>query len=129
MKFQDMKYQRPDITAIEMAYQDMAQRFPLCASAQEQLALLERHEKLLGDILTMNSLAYIRSSIDTNDVFYKEEQLFFDETMPQLQEYIQQFMDQVLVSEFRPELEKATGQSFFRNQEIPKRPSRQKLSP
>lgn len=121
MKFQDMKYQRPDITAIEMAYQDMAQRFPLCASAQEQLALLERHEKLLGDILTMNSLAYIRSSIDTNDVFYKEEQLFFDETMPQLQEYIQQFMDQVLVSEFRPELEKATGQLFFRNQEIAKK--------
>ena len=121
MKFSEMKYRRPDTTAVEMAYRDMAQRFPLCATAQEQLALLDRHEKLLGDVRTMSNLAYIRSSINTNDPFYKEEQQFFDEYLPQLQEYIQQFMDQVLASEFRPELEKVTGELFFRNQEIAKK--------
>ena len=30
-------------------------------------------------------------------------------------------MDQVLASEFRPELEKVTGELFFRNQEIAKK--------
>ena len=91
MKFQDMKYYRPDMAAIEMAYRDLAQRFPLCDTAEAQLKLLDSHEKLLGDVRTMANLAYIRSSMDTTDIFYKEEQNFFDENMPRLQEYVQQF--------------------------------------
>ena len=46
MRFAEMKYRRPDTAAVEMAYRDMAQRFPLCASAKEQLELLDKHEKL-----------------------------------------------------------------------------------
>ncbi len=121
MKFQDMKYYRPDMAAIEMAYRDLAQRFPLCDTAEAQLKLLDSHEKLLGDVRTMANLAYIRSSMDTTDIFYKEEQNFFDENMPRLQEYVQQFLDAVLESCFRPELEKVTGELFFRNLEIAKK--------
>ena len=121
MKFQDMKYRRPDMTAIEMAYRDLAQRFPLCDTAKDQLKLLDAHEKLLGDVRTMANLAYIRSSMDTTDTFYKEEQRFFDESLPRLQEYVQQFLDAVLESCFRPELEKVTGELFFRNLEIAKK--------
>lgn len=121
MKFQDMKYRRPDMTAMEMAYRDLAQRFPLCDTAEDQLKLLDSHEKLLGDVRTMANLAYIRSSMDTTDTFYKEEQRFFDESLPRLQEYVQQFLDAVLESCFRPELEKVTGELFFRNLEIAKK--------
>lgn len=93
MKFTEMKYRRPDTAAIEMEYRDMAQRFPLCASPEEQLEMLDRHEKLMGDVNTMGTLAYIRSSINTTDSFYREEQDFFDGWGPQLQEYVQQFLD------------------------------------
>lgn len=121
MKFSEMKYTRPDVVAIQMAYRDMAQRFPLCDSPEEQLALLDQHEAFLKDLRTMGNLAYIRNSIDTTDPFYREEQQFFDESLPVLQEDIQKFMDQVLASPFRGELEKATGELFFRNQEIAKK--------
>ena len=121
MKFSQMKYRRPDTTAVEMEYRDITQRFPLCENAEQQLALLDRHEKLLGNVRTMSNLAYIRNSINTTDPFYKEEQAFFDEYLPTLQEFVQAFMDQVLASEFRPELEKVTGPLFFRNQEIAKK--------
>ena len=79
MKFSQMKYRRPDTTAVEMEYRDITQRFPLCENAEQQLALLDRHEKLLGNVRTMSNLAYIRNSITTTDPFYKEEQAFFDE--------------------------------------------------
>ena len=121
MKFTEMKYRRPDTAAIEMEYRDMAQRFPLCASSEEQLEMLDRHEKLMGDVNTMGTLAYIRSSINTTDSFYREEQDFFDGWGPQLQEYVQQFLDQVLASPFRAELEKTTGELFFRDLEIAKK--------
>lgn len=121
MKFTEMKYRRPDTAAIEMEYRDMAQRFPLCASSEEQLEMLDRHEKLMGDVNTMGTLAYIRSSINTTDAFYREEQDFFDGWGPQLQEYVQQFLDQVLASPFRAELEKTTGELFFRDLEIAKK--------
>ncbi len=121
MKFTEMKYRRPDTAAIEMEYRDMAQRFPLCASPEEQLEMLDRHEKLMGDVNTMGTLAYIRSSINTTDSFYREEQDFFDGWGPQLQEYVQQFLDQVLASPFRAELEKTTGELFFRDLEIAKK--------
>lgn len=121
MKFADMKYRRPDTAAVEMAYRDMAQRFPLCPGPKEQLELLDKHEKLMGDVSTMSTLAYIRSSMDTTDTFYREEQDFFDGWMPQLQEYVQQFLDQVLESTFREELEKTTGKLFFLNLEIAKK--------
>ena len=121
MKFAEMKYRRPDTAAIEMEYRDMAQRFPLCVSAEEQLEMLDRHEKLMSDVNTMGTLAYIRSSINTTDTFYREEQDFFDGWNPQLREYVQQFLDQVLASPFRAELEKATGELFFRNMEIEKK--------
>lgn len=121
MKFTEMKYRRPDTAAIEMEYRDMAQRFPLCASPEEQLEMLDRHEKLMGDVNTMRTLAYIRSSINTTDAFYREEQDFFDGWGPQLQEYVQQFLDQVLASPFRAELEKTTGELFFRDLEIAKK--------
>ena len=111
MKFSEMKYTRPDVVAIQMAYRDMAQRFPLCDSPEEQLALLDQHEAFLKDLRTMGNLAYIRNSIDTTDPFYREEQQFFDESLPVLQ------------------WKRPQGSCFSGTRKSPKRPSPRKSSP
>lgn len=118
MKFSHMKYKRPDVDKITKNYIKITEQFPKCNSAAEQLELIYEHEKMSDNFHTMSTLAYIRQSINTVDPFYVEEMAFFDSYSPTLQEYVQNFMKAVAASKFRKELEKKTGELFFRNIEI-----------
>lgn len=118
MKFSEMSYKRPDLEQIKQEYKELSQKFPSCGSAQEQMELIKKHEKISSFYETMSSLAYIRSSINTNDEFYDKEQAFFDEFSPVVQEYVHEFYRVVVQSKFRAELAKTTGELFFKNLEI-----------
>ncbi|MCI1982381.1 MAG: M3 family oligoendopeptidase [Oscillospiraceae bacterium] len=115
MKFSEMPYQRPDLNEMKQKYARITKRFPECQSADEQYRLILEHEKLSSDFQTMNTIAYIRNSINTTDPFYETEMAFFDANNPVVQESIQNFYRAAAQSRFKSELEKKTGKIFFTN--------------
>jgi M3 family oligoendopeptidase len=115
MKFSEMPYQRPDLNEIKQKYARITKQFPACSSADEQYRLILEHEKLSSDFQTMNTIAYIRNSINTTDPFYETEMAFFDANNPVVQESIQNFYRAAAQSRFKSELEKKTGKIFFTN--------------
>ena len=67
---------------------------------------------------TMISLAYVRSSIDTNDEYYEKEVEYIDEISPEITELGQSFAELLVNSPFRKELEEKYGSLLFLNNEI-----------
>lgn len=118
MTFAEMPYRRPDLGAVLDRYDELTLKFSSAVSAAEQAELIERHEKLSADFQTLSTIAYIRNSINTADPFYEKEMAFFDESAPVFEERVQRFYRAVTASRFREELEKKTGNLFFRNLEI-----------
>jgi M3 family oligoendopeptidase len=66
----------------------------------------------------MASLVSTRHSIDTRDSFYEQEQEFFNEHIPPLQEYSQAFSKQLLESKNRAKLEEHLGTLLFDQAEL-----------
>ena len=78
-------------------------------------------DKETRHIETMGTLSSIRHSIDTRDKFYDAEDTWWNNTMPQLQEYQQQWIEALLVSPFRSAFEEKYGSLIFVNAEIAKK--------
>lgn len=121
MKFSELEYKRPDVSDICERFGALTEKFRSAPDAATQIDLILEKEKLLSDFGTNATIASIRHSIDTRDVFYEEENNFFDENGPVLEEKAQEFMNAVLESKFRAELEQKFGTLLFKNMEIDKK--------
>jgi len=118
LKFADMPYKRPDMTDVTARLDGCTQQLRNAQDfAQAEAAFLEKVE-LDRQIDTMFSLATIRHTIDTKDVFYSNEADFFDAAMPQLQEHTQLWTQAMLECAFRPDFERKYGTLLFVNAEM-----------
>ena len=129
MKFTEMPYRRPDDEKMEQRYQEMAQQASGCSDVHKLLELLDEHEQLAQEYRTMESLAYIRHSVDTTDAFYEEEMSFFDARGPIFAEAQKEFKRALAIHPLRSEIEKTTGPLLFKNIEIELRTSSEKSVP
>ena len=121
MKFSELPYARPDLDALCQSIGDLTDRFTKAESAEKQLSLIKEKEKLLSAFSTQATIASVRHTIDTRDEFYEAENNFYDENSPIIEEKCQEFMNAVLTSRFRNELEKSLGTLIFTNMEIDKK--------
>ncbi len=106
MKISEYRYERPDVKAFEQKFKSILESFNSAGSCDEQDHAMTAINKLRSEFDTLQQIASIRHSIDTNDEFYKSEQDFFDETGPVVQEYITDYYRSLVNSSFRKELEK-----------------------
>ena len=118
MKFSQMPYTRPDADAIKQSIADFTKRLKEAASYEEAKAVFLESEEEGKHVQTQETLASIRNSINTKDEFYDEEMKFWNATMPEIQEYSQQWTMAMLESPFRADFEKEYGDLMFRNAEI-----------
>ena len=121
MKFQDYKYSRPNLDKFK---KDMEEELALIGTGQEPKVEIEAIKKVfaLQDYMdSMQQLVGIRNSLDTKDAFYEEEQSFFDELSPHIQEMNQKFINKLLASTNRKALEEAFGTYIFDKYEVAKR--------
>jgi len=121
MKFQDYKYSRPNLDKFK---KDMEEELALIGTGQEPKVEIEAIKKVfaLQDYMdSMQQLVGIRNSLDTKDAFYEEEQSFFDEQSPHIQEMNQKFINKLLASTNRKALEEAFGTYIFDKYEVAKR--------
>ncbi|WP_067620237.1 M3 family oligoendopeptidase [Alicyclobacillus acidiphilus] len=114
MKFSEMTYTRPDMTAITQQFQALLRDFEAASNAQQQIDIFAKINDLRFQFMSMESLASIRHSIDTRDEFYKAEQDFFDEVSPDMQALETKLREMIVKSPFRSELEQTYGSQVFR---------------
>lgn len=118
MKFSEMKYERPDIEEIKVSADQLISKFKETKSYEEAKNVFLEWEKLMKHVETLATIVHIRHDINTKDKFYDEEQKFWNEAMPLLQEYAQKWQLSLLATPFRKEFEGEYGNLMFLNTEI-----------
>lgn len=118
MKFSDMKYERPDITALKEKLAEIENNIISADCADTQIKEYAVASELSKKYSTMYSLVYVRHTIDTTDEFYDAENTFFDEVGPEVSDSFLAVKKAMLASSFKDELEKKLGRLFFINGEI-----------
>ena len=89
MKFTEMPYQRPDVAALKAAMEDAAAKIANASGVQEQIDAFEAYTAESVQWNTLQSLAYVRNTVNTKDEFYAAEREYFDTVGPELQEVAQ----------------------------------------
>lgn len=118
MKFTDFIYQRPDMKAVEVEFNNLLKEFSNAESLAEQDKAMEAINKLRSKYESMHEIAGIRHTIDTTDEFYKAEQDFFDEAQPIYQGLISKYYSELVHSKFRTELEQKWDKQLFNIAEL-----------
>ncbi|MCQ2555161.1 MAG: M3 family oligoendopeptidase [Clostridia bacterium] len=118
MKFKDFPYERIDLEARKAALKEIIKDLKEAACKNCAKKAFLAMQKQMSEIETMATIAKIRTDVDGNDKFYAEEESFWNNAMPELEEYFQQFKLEMLNSKFRPDLEAEYGNLYFLNAEI-----------
>jgi len=113
MKFKDYPYARPDMEAVKRDFEEAIEVLNKADSLSEQIAAVERINKVRSNYQTMEVLCSIRSDIDTTDAFYEAERNFFDENGPLYADYENRFLKALYYSKFREGLEERFGKQLF----------------
>jgi len=113
VKFQDFKYVRPNIESIKTSMTEKLEEFKAAKSFEQQDNFLAEINTMRAEIDTMDNIGYIRHTMDTTDTFYEEEQNFWDENRPYLEELNSAFYKALTESIYRKELEEKWGSQLF----------------
>lgn len=118
MKFSKMPYSRPELDETRQTLTRLIEAFERAETPKAAFAAYKEIDTFLTHLYTMQSLAYVRNTMDTNDEFYDAENTFFDENMPLIEELEQRLNRSMLDSPHRRALEDEFGSLMFRNIEI-----------
>ncbi len=121
IKFSEMPYERPILPKMQEALIELTERV---AEATDYSVVREaylEHSRLEADYQTLANLSYIRHSIDTRDSFYEAENDFWNDAIPQLQEWESSWKQALLVHPLRHALEEEFGTLDLLNAEIEER--------
>jgi M3 family oligoendopeptidase len=113
MKFEDFTYERPNLEEIKPVFEKVLQKFKTASDVSEQVEAIKEINEIRLNIDTMQNICYIRHSIDTNDAFYKEEQEYIDEMMPEVSGIVTEYYQELVNSPYRQELEDKWGKQLF----------------
>ncbi len=111
--FNEIQYSRPDASLWKQNFKNSLQLLKEATNEMDFTENFDNLNQLRVDFDARATICSIRHSIDTKDSFYENENLFFDETYPELQELIIEFQKTVLQSPFRTNLEKKLGKQYF----------------
>ena len=113
LTFEEYKYERPVINELKLKFDALLTEFKVANSYEQQDEIITKINEIGNDFSTQMNLAYIRASIDTNDVFYQGERDYFDEISPEYQELETAYYKELVSTPFRPKLEEKWGTQLF----------------
>ncbi len=121
MKFSEMPYVRPDPDQIKKWTAEYTEKLKNAQSYEDARAVFLAYQEEYKKDDTMITLAYIRQSIDTRDEFYNAEKDFWDENLPEIEEYEQEWIKALVDSPFRRDFEAEYGDLMFVKAEMEKK--------
>lgn len=113
MKFSEFKYERPNMERLQEKFRLKLHSFNHAASFEEQDEAMTELVSLRNYFETMENIAHIRYTSNTEDLFYKKEHEFMDENTPVYQGLVSEFFQAIVQSKFRSELEDKWGTHLF----------------
>ena len=126
-KFSELVYERPDMETLAADVQSYTQALKEARSPEELRDLFFRQEERMAQVMTMQSIAHIRNTVDTRDPFYEGEMDFFHREMPRLGLLLRQADEALLASPHRAVLEKELGPLYFHDMEVQKQFSDERI--
>ena len=112
-KFTEIQYSRPDFEKNLSDYTSLIGEFEKASSYESQKDIINKINFLRKEYMSATNIVSIRHSIDTSDVFYKEENDFFDENGPRFSEVDEKYYRALNKSAFRKDLEAEFGAHLF----------------
>lgn len=113
MDFNKLEYKRPDLNQFKQNVQTIIEALQDSKSEQETKELFLQYDQLSGQVIEMLKISSIRHTIDTRDEFYKNENDFWDENTPKIQEIAVEFLKVILTHPHRNYLEETFGKIYF----------------
>lgn len=111
--FSEFAYQRPDMANLQRQFRDSLAAFRQADSADGQLASLRDINRLRLSFMSMQALVEIRHTCNTADVFYEQENDFFDENSPLFEELEAEYYRALVAAPQRQALEAHYGRHLF----------------
>ena len=114
MKFSELEYRRPDCEALIRKMDQITHVIETAGVDIRQIVekIIEANE-LRKTYHSQQTLARIRHSIDSQDKFYQEEQNFFDETDPKVQDAVVRFYAAICATQGQEKIEARFGKEFL----------------
>ncbi len=113
MKFEDFKYERPNMETFKQDFKQALTTFEEANTADTQEKAMDEINRLRFDFRTMATLANIRNSINTKDEFYDKEKQFFNQNSPIFSQLNNQFYKALRDATYKKELTERKGQLLF----------------
>ena len=113
IKFKDFIYVRPDIEKCKEEFNILFKEFNEAAGAKEQIEIIGKINTKRNHFSTMNKIASIRYTGNTDDTFYDDEKKYFDKNLPLFSSIIHNYYKLLSGSKFRKELEDHYGSHLF----------------
>ena len=124
-----MPYTRVDMEKVEVFFKNLIDRAKNAESGEELFQIHKERYKFIGDVSTNITLAQIRHDIDTTDEFYTQENDYYDEVGPLLENYENMYSKVIYESPYRAYMEEKIGKVPFKNIEIALKAFDEKLIP
>lgn len=121
MKFSDMEYRRVDFDGLAAQVKVLTDKIKNAASGSEQFEYIKETSRMMEEPHTMQSLVYVRYTINTADEFYKKEMEYCNEASSVLSVAMQEYEDALRESPFRNDLEALMGSYYFEQLEMEKK--------
>lgn len=113
MKFNEMIYERPDLDKIREELSFLFEKLKQQDDAEGFWNVFQEISQIRTHVYTMSVLSEVRHTIDTSDSFYSEENDFWDENNPHIEELNDQLYEICLDCPFREELYAYIPETFF----------------
>ncbi len=118
MKFENYRYERPNMHIFEKEFDRLLVEFEKAENADEQNLIIEFINRLRADFDSMVNIASIRYSIDATNPDYEKEQIFFDDQRPIFTGFEARFYNALLHSKFKKKLQERWGKHLFEIAEV-----------
>nr|WP_276934342.1 M3 family oligoendopeptidase [Globicatella sulfidifaciens] len=113
MKFNDYPYERPNLDEVKTEFMQLVTALKDSETAEDAYEAVRGIQKIQNTIDTQYNLALIRNSIDTRDKFYETETSFWDENMPVISEWVNDYYRAIFDSQFLADLKEKLPATFF----------------
>ena len=118
MTFKEMPYSRYDCEQAKKTIAGLTEQLRSAKTYEEAKDVFLKMEEERKHLDTMVTLAQVRHSIDTRIKFYEDECLYYNQALPEVEEFGQAWNLALLESPFRADFEKEFGNLMFINTEI-----------
>lgn len=118
MKFSDMEYRRVDFEALAKKTGILTDKIRHAADGREQYEYVRELSRMMEEPNTMESLVYVRYTVNTADEFYQQEMEYCNGASAVLSIALQELEEALLESPFRSELEELMGTYYFQKLEM-----------